>query len=87
MFSMRVRVVQETALTEEQQMPNAAHPRVEVADLREDVVGGAGEHRVGVHELLHRRGAVVDRVALPVLHDAMRPWPRLQHRHVGAIEL
>ena len=78
-----VLVTEVAALAEEQQVPDAAHPGGEIADLAEHIVRRAGEHGVGVHELLHRRAAVVDHVALPVLDDAMRARSRLHDRHIG----
>ena len=60
MFSIGVRVVEEPALAEEQQMADAAHAGGKVPDLVEHVVRRAGEHGVGVHELLHG-GACGDR--------------------------
>src|ERR1017187_5377269 len=39
-----VRMVEETALPKRQQMPDASHPRVEVGDLRHNVVRRPGEY-------------------------------------------
>ena len=62
----RVLVAEEAALAEEQQVSDAAHADIEIPDLIEHVVRCAGEHRVGVHELLHRCLAMIDHVALTV---------------------
>src|SRR5689334_5005329 len=71
-------------LAKEQQMADAAHADGKIPDLLEDVVRRAGEHRIGVHELLYGRAAMVDRIALPVLHDPMCARTSLHDGNVGA---
>ena len=68
-------------------MPDAAHAGAEGLDLVEHVVRRAGEHRVGVHELLHRRGAMIDRIAVPIRDEAMRARPAFMIATLAAIEL
>ena len=75
-------VVEEAALAEEQDMPDAAHAVVEVLDLVVDVVRRAGEDRVGVHQLLHRCGLLVDLLALAI--DELLAGGILEHRHIRA---
>ena len=77
-------VRQVAALAEEQQMADPAHAGVERLQLVEHVVRRAGEHRFGIHELLHRRRAVIDRVAVPVRDEAVGARSGFHDGDIGA---
>ena len=74
-------MVEMAALTEKQQVAEAAHSIIQALDLVVDVIGRARKHRVGVHELLHGGRAMLDGIAVAIAHEAFAA--ALQHADVG----
>jgi hypothetical protein len=78
----RVLMVQEAALTKEQEMAEAPDAVIQILDLVVDIVGRAGKAGGTFHQLIERRGRVVHGVAVAVAHEAAALAPRFEHRDI-----